>query len=141
MPATPALNLGLVDVRDVAEAHVRAMTNKESDGERFLCTYQPSLWFNDISKILAKEFRSQGYWLPCFQVPYFVLRIYSIWDEQARSILGRVGKEIKFDNSKAQRILGIKFRHPESAIIEMAYDMIERGILPKKAGYKGRPMN
>ncbi|KAE9552581.1 hypothetical protein FO519_004198 [Halicephalobus sp. NKZ332] len=137
MPAVPALNLGLVDVRDVAKAHILAMTNPKADGERFLVTYQPSYWFLDIAKALGKEFRSQGYWLPRFQVPYFVLRVYSIFDDQAKSILERVNREVKFDSSKAQKILGLEFRNPDSSLVEMAYSMIERGILPKKCGYKG----
>lgn len=60
MPAVPALQLALVDVRDVAKAHISAMTNEKSNGERILITAQPSFWFLDIAKVLAKEFRSQG---------------------------------------------------------------------------------
>uniref|UniRef100_A0AC34QG70 3-beta hydroxysteroid dehydrogenase/isomerase domain-containing protein n=1 Tax=Panagrolaimus sp. JU765 TaxID=591449 RepID=A0AC34QG70_9BILA len=138
MPAVPALNLALVDVRDVAKAHILAMTNPKADNERFLVTYQPSYWFRDISRVLAAEFRSQGYWLPTFQVPYFVLRFYSIFDPQARAILERVNREVKFNNSKAKNVLGIEFRNPDTSLVEMAYTMIERGILPKKFGYKGK---
>ena len=100
MPAVPALNIGLVDVRDVARAHISAMTNPKADGERFLLTYQPSYWFRDIAKALGREFRSQGYWLPRFQVPYFVLRVYSVFDSEAKTVLERVNREVKFDNSK-----------------------------------------
>lgn len=60
MPAVPALQLALVDVEDVARAHVMAMTNKESDGERILLTAQPSFWFLDVAKVLGREFREQG---------------------------------------------------------------------------------
>uniref|UniRef100_A0AC34F035 NAD-dependent epimerase/dehydratase domain-containing protein n=1 Tax=Panagrolaimus sp. ES5 TaxID=591445 RepID=A0AC34F035_9BILA len=135
MPAVPALNLALVDVRDVAKAHILAMTNRKSDGERILVTAQPSFWFRDISKCLAKEFRHQGYWLPWLQAPYFVLYIYSIFDDQAKAILDRVNRQVKFDNSKATKLLGLQFRNPEHSLIDMAYSMIERGILPKKCGF------
>jgi len=137
MPAVPALNIGLVDVRDVARAHILAMTNPKANGERFLLTYQPSYWFIDIAKALGREFRSQGYWLPRFQVPYFVLRIYSIFDSEAKTVLERVNREVKFDNSKAKRILGLECRNVDTSLVEMVYTMIERGILPKKCGYKG----
>ena len=100
MPAVPALNLALVDVRDVDKAHILAMTNRDSDGERILVTAQPSFWFLDISKTLAKEFRSQGYWLPSLQAPYFVLYIYSLFDDQAKSVLDRVNRKVKFDKAK-----------------------------------------
>ncbi len=60
MPAVPALQLALVDVEDVAKAHVIAMSKDETDGERILLTAQPSFWFLDIAKILGGEFRDQG---------------------------------------------------------------------------------
>uniref|UniRef100_A0A914EDB4 NAD-dependent epimerase/dehydratase domain-containing protein n=1 Tax=Acrobeloides nanus TaxID=290746 RepID=A0A914EDB4_9BILA len=136
MPAVPALQLALVDVRDVAKAHISAMTNPKTDGQRILVTAQPSYWFLDISKILAKEFRHQGYWLPKFQVPYPILWVYSIFDSQAKQILERVNRKIRFDNSKAKELLNMEFTNPEKSLIEMVYSMIERGILPKKSGYK-----
>jgi nucleoside-diphosphate-sugar epimerase len=140
MPAVPALNLALVDVRDVAKAHILAMTHRNSDGERILVTATPSFWFSDISKTLAKEFRPQGYWLPWLQAPYFVLYIYSIFDDQAAAILDRVNRQVNFDNSKAKKLLGLEFRDPRDSLIDMAYSMIERGILPKKFGYKDRSL-
>ncbi|KAK5981502.1 hypothetical protein GCK32_018068 [Trichostrongylus colubriformis] len=60
MPAVPKVNLALVDVRDVAKAHLIAMKCPETDGERILITSQPSFWFRDIARILGKEFRHQG---------------------------------------------------------------------------------
>ncbi len=58
--AAPQMSLGFVDVRDVARAHIIAMTNDRSDGHRILITNQPSIWFADILKIIRKEFRMQG---------------------------------------------------------------------------------
>ncbi len=69
---------------------------------------------------------------------------------QSRQILDRVGHEIKFDNAKvrlsdslwyplfqAKDLLGMEFKNPADSLIDMAYSMIERGILPKRAGYRG----
>ncbi|VDP56633.1 unnamed protein product [Heligmosomoides polygyrus] len=100
MPAYPELNLACVDVRDVAKAHVEAMRCPESDGERILITSQPSFWFRDIARILGKEFRPQGYWVPHYQVPYILLWLYSFFDSEAAACLNRVGHLIRFDNSK-----------------------------------------
>ena len=60
MPMVPALQLALVDVGDTARAHILAMLKENTDGERILITAQPSFWFQEISKVLAKEFCSQG---------------------------------------------------------------------------------
>lgn len=56
----PKIQLALVDVRDVARAHVAAMTSVASNGHRILITAQPSFWFKDIARVLIKEFRRQG---------------------------------------------------------------------------------
>ncbi|KAL7079414.1 hypothetical protein ACQ4LE_001447 [Meloidogyne hapla] len=137
MPLIPALQLALVDVIDCAKAHILAMTNSESDNQRILITSQPSYWFKDIAKILAKEFEKQGYWLPRYEAPYFGVWLYSFFDSEASSVLSRLNRQILFDNSKAKKLLGIEFRNPEISLIEMAYSMIERGILPKHKEYIG----
>ncbi|KAJ1366876.1 hypothetical protein KIN20_027658 [Parelaphostrongylus tenuis] len=139
MPAVPELNLACVDVRDVAKAHVEAMIRPESDGERILITSQPSFFFRNIARILGKEFRRQGFWVPHYQAPYFVLWLYSFFDKEAAASLKRVGRIVRFDNSKAKRLLGIEFSDPARAMIEMGYSLIERGIVKKRSGYKGVP--
>lgn len=60
IPAVPTVQFGLVDVRDVAQAHIRAMREPRSDGLRILLSYQPSFWFMDIANVLRDEFASQG---------------------------------------------------------------------------------
>uniref|UniRef100_A0A1I8AHZ0 Cinnamoyl-CoA reductase n=1 Tax=Steinernema glaseri TaxID=37863 RepID=A0A1I8AHZ0_9BILA len=139
MPAVPQLQLALVDVRDVAKAHVASMLSKEADGHRILVTAQPSFWFKDIARVLAKEFYRQGYSLPRFTVPYPLVWLYSFVDSQTKAILQRIGFEVKFDNSKAKKLLGLSFTDPAHSLVEMAYSMVERGIVPKKAGYRGPP--
>jgi nucleoside-diphosphate-sugar epimerase len=136
MPAVPALQLALVDVRDVAKAHVLSMRNDSTDGQRILVT-SSSFWFFDIAKTLAREFKPQGYCIPCLQVPYVVVWLYSWIDPQSREILSRLNREVSFDNSKALRLLGMDFINPQKSLIEMAYSMIERGIVPKRSGYSG----
>lgn len=58
--ASPRASVGVVDVRDVARAHVIAMREPQSDGQRILVTAQPSVWFGDMAQWLAEEFRPQG---------------------------------------------------------------------------------
>uniref|UniRef100_A0A0K0FK37 Epimerase domain-containing protein n=1 Tax=Strongyloides venezuelensis TaxID=75913 RepID=A0A0K0FK37_STRVS len=141
MPALPAFQMGFVDVRDVAEAHIIAMTNNEVNGERILLTDSPSLWFKDVAECLRPEFSKSGYKIPRFQVPYILLWIYSFIDSQTEEILDRINREVKFDNSKGKKLLGRNFSDAKVAIIEMAHTLIENGILPRRRGYKGRSTN
>src|SRR4051794_40790274 len=48
MPGTPKVAYGLVDVRDVADLHVRAMTAPEGAGERFLAIGEDFRWISEI---------------------------------------------------------------------------------------------
>ena len=51
-PGNPEIDSGFVDVRDVADLHVRAMTHEAAEGERFLATAGGSMWLADVAKVL-----------------------------------------------------------------------------------------
>ena len=53
MPALVKLHVGIVDVRDVALAHIKALENPNSDGERIILS-NSELWHKDVSKILKE---------------------------------------------------------------------------------------
>ncbi|OZC09050.1 hypothetical protein X798_03981 [Onchocerca flexuosa] len=137
VPAVPVVQFGLVDVRDVAKAHIRAMREPRSDGLRILMSYQPSFWFMDIANVLRDEFSSQGYIFPRFTVPYPIIWFYSLFSKETKEqVLTRYGNEVHFDNSLAKDILGIEFINPKESIVAMAYDIIERGMAPKRKNYR-----
>lgn len=58
--AAPKACLGVVDVRDVARAHILAMTNEKTDGQRILITHERPTWFKDMRNWLLEEFKSHG---------------------------------------------------------------------------------
>ena len=68
-----------------------------------------------------------------------MLWLYSFFDNEAAACLNRAGHKIRFDNTKAQTVLQIDFRDPAKALVEMAYTLIERGIVKKSRGYRGLP--
>lgn len=162
MPAVPALQLALVDVRDVAKAHILAMSNEKTDGQRILVTAQPSFWFLDIAKILAKEFRSQGFCFTLCTSPFQAIgfrnskcliqsfgyirggilrheKHYPDAIEKSCSITQKLVENFFATILiKAKELLHIEFTNPEKSVIDMAYSMIERGLLPKRSGYKPR---
>jgi len=137
VPAIPPLQMGMVDVRDTAKAHILAMKTPESDGERILITEQPSVSFRKMCEILSDEFRSQGYYIPFIQAPYSFVWLYSFISVEARASLGRLNRKILFNNEKSKKLLNLEYRPVKDSIIEMGYSLIERGIVPKKWGYTG----
>lgn len=94
--------MGMVDVRDVAKAHIRAMQRPESDGHRILVTNQPSVTFTQMVKWINKEFRSQGYRTPFIVAPYCLVWLWSFVDKEASASLARLNRTILFDNSKVR---------------------------------------
>uniref|UniRef100_A0A914ZPE2 NAD-dependent epimerase/dehydratase domain-containing protein n=1 Tax=Parascaris univalens TaxID=6257 RepID=A0A914ZPE2_PARUN len=137
-PAMPKVCLGMVDVRDVAHAHIVAMTAPETDGERILVTATPSVWFADIAQWLNKEFKNQGYKISRVVVPNWLLRLYSKTkvDPQIGALIYRTGPELRFDNSKSKKLLKMEYRSPQQSILDMVYSMIDQGMIKKTHKYK-----
>ncbi|VDN22800.1 unnamed protein product [Gongylonema pulchrum] len=102
LPAVPKISLGMVDVRDVARAHIRAMRCPDSDGERILITATPSVWFEQIVEWLHKEFKNQGFVISRVVVPNWLVKLYakSKLDPHVAAITHRFGPELRFDNTK-----------------------------------------
>lgn len=98
-PAYPKLNCNLTDVRDVALAHVTALTLAEAAGKRHLIVNH-SVWMKDIAAILQKEFRPKGYFVPSLTAPNFLVRVSSFVDRGAKMVAPRLGREVKYDNKR-----------------------------------------
>ncbi|CAE1251235.1 unnamed protein product [Acanthosepion pharaonis] len=130
IPVVPKLNFSIVDVRDVAAAHVKAMTMEEAVGKRFIVNAS-EMWMKDIAQVLLKEFKSQGYNVPTMNCPNFVLQLRSLYDKTVKKFLPQVGKVLKLDNTRMKETLQITPRENKETIIDMAYSLIEGGFIKK----------
>lgn len=136
IPVVPKLNFSIVDVRDVAAAHVKAMTMEEAAGKRFIVN-SCDMWMKDIAQVLLKEFKAQGYNVPTINCPNFVLHLRSLYDKAVKKFLPNVGKVLKLDNARMKETLQITPRENKETIIDMAYSLIEAGFIKKSKKYKG----
>ncbi|XP_060599031.1 uncharacterized protein LOC132752687 [Ruditapes philippinarum] len=132
----PKLNFSLVDVRDVAAAHIKAMTLQEASGKRHILVNE-NLWMKEIAVILSNEFKTQGYNVPTSNCPNAMLSVYGILNKSIKMIIPQCNKVIKFDNSRMKEVLGITPRDVKETIIDMAYSLIEAGLVKKSKKYKG----
>jgi len=128
MPGIPALNIHVVDVRDVATAHICALKSQKAAGNRYLCISR-SLWFSEISQILRKEYLQKGFKITNVNIPNFLVWCVSWWDTEVAAIMPLLGQELKLSNEKIKQDLGIEFRSVEESILEMAKSIINLGIL------------
>ncbi|XP_074657492.1 uncharacterized protein LOC141910679 [Tubulanus polymorphus] len=130
IPACPRLNLPVVDVRDVAAAHIKAMTEPEAAGNRHIVINQ-NIWLREIAQTLSKEFKPQGYGIPTAHCPYFAAWITALFDKNVKNLLPQIGKTMKYDNTRMKEKLGIEPRDINATLLEGCYSMIEKGLIKK----------
>lgn len=135
MPGAPQLYFGAVDVRDVADLHIRAMTNLAAKGERFLTVSGDFLTMLDIAKILKARLGASARRVPSFQLPNWMVRIAALRDPAIRLILPELGKRKNGTNEKARRVLGWAPRSSEEALVATAESLLRLGLV-KEASQK-----
>jgi len=128
MPACPRVGFACVDVRDVASAHLAAMTMPDAAGKRFICAIEFA-WFSDIAKILDERFSKDGYKIPTGELPNFVPRIMQHFNPVLKQIVPNLGKRRDYDNARIKSVLDWQPRSLEEMSVSMAESMIEFGVI------------
>ncbi len=100
------LGLNLVDVRDVAAAHLAAMTIPEAAGQRFFICSTQQMWFAEFAQILADHFGPQGYKITTRRLPSLMVRLIGLFDRTVRDNTSDLDKELTVDNSRIKAVLG-----------------------------------
>lgn len=129
MKQLPDMTLGIVDVRDVADLHIRAMTNPEAKGQRFLALSDKIMSLVDISKMVKDKMPEVAKNASTKQMPTLLLKFASMFNEQAKAILPMVGVYRNATNEKAKRVLGWKPRSSEEAILSTVESLVKYGAL------------
>jgi nucleoside-diphosphate-sugar epimerase len=133
MPGCPQLTFGVVDVRDVADLHLRAMTDPAAKGERFLAVAGDFLSMRDIAVVLKRRLGPAARRVPTRQLPNWLVRIAALTDPTVRQFLPELGKLKNATNAKAKRILGWAPRSNEEAIVATAESLMQLGLLKDSA--------
>jgi nucleoside-diphosphate-sugar epimerase len=129
LPGCPKLHFGVVDVRDVADLHLRAMTHPAAKGERFLAVSGDFMTIQEIAKILKGRMGAAARRVPTRQLPNWLLRLASLRDPAVKLILPELGKVKNATNQKARRVLGWVPRSREDALIATAESLVRLGLL------------
>lgn len=123
MPGVPRIGFSFVDVRDVADLEIRAMTAPEAGGERFVAvtTFQ---WMADIATVLRSRMGEAAAKVPSRSIPDFVVRAMGIFDPSVRSIVGQLGRKTEASSEKARTRLGWSPRPIDETIVECAESLL-----------------
>ncbi|XP_045119349.1 putative uncharacterized oxidoreductase C513.07 [Portunus trituberculatus] len=135
-PGVPRVQFPVCDVRDVARAHVKALTLPEAANNRHIIATD-SCWYRDIAISVAKEFRPQGYSIATAQLPYALCWLAGLFNRPMRNnILPRIGKTINVDNKRMVEVLGVEPTAIDCTFHDMVYAMVDLGIAKKAKKYK-----
>jgi nucleoside-diphosphate-sugar epimerase len=129
MPGCPRLNFGLVDVRDVADLHLRAMTHPAAKGERFIAAAGDFIWMRDIARILKNRMGAAAKRVPTRELPNWLVRLAALRDPAIKLITPELGKKKSASNEKATRVLGWTPRSNEEAIVATAESLVRLKLL------------
>jgi len=125
MPVAVPLMFGYVDVRDVAAAHILAMQNPASNGERFALV-EKDLWYTDVAKILRENGFDKA---PTIGIPVWLAKILANFNKELKLTLPYLGRKRSIKNTKAREKLGWNPRPAEESILDIANQMKELGML------------
>ena len=129
LPALPRITFGVVDVRDVADLHLRAMTSPDAAGERFLAVAGDFLSLRDIALVLKRRLGDKARRVPTRELPDWLLRIVALVDKSVGQIVPELGKPKNAVNDKARRMLGWTPRPAEEALVATAESLVRLGLL------------
>jgi dihydroflavonol-4-reductase len=116
-PGNPRIGFSVVDVRDVADLHIRAMTDPAAGGERFLATAD-FLWVAEMAAILRANLGDAASKVPKRNVPDFLVRLMGRFDPGVRSIVNQLGEKVTLSSAKAESELGWVPRSAEQAVVD-----------------------
>lgn len=129
MPGCPRISFGVVDVRDVADLHIRAMTHPAAKGERFLAVAGDFMSLLDIAKVLKRRMGASAKRVPTFQLPNWLVRLAAMRDPGVQQIVPELGKMKNATSEKARRMLGWAPRSNEESIVATAESLVRLGLL------------
>ncbi|MFK0687407.1 SDR family oxidoreductase [Mesorhizobium sp. IMUNJ 23033] len=128
MPGLPRMLFGVVDVRDVADLHLRAMANPAARGERFLAISGDFMTMLEIAQTLKARLGDAASRVPTRVLPDWLVRLVGLFDGQAAQIVTELGKARNATSAKAMRLLGWAPRSREDALVATGESLIRLGL-------------
>lgn len=124
MQRLPDINMGIVDVRDVADLHIRAMLSPKAAGERFLALAGGTMSLIDIAHYLKNAMPQHSLNISTKALPTWLLKIVALFNPKARAVKPLVGVYRQASNQKACTMLGWQPRSNEQAMLAAAQSLV-----------------
>ncbi|CAD5121777.1 DgyrCDS10254 [Dimorphilus gyrociliatus] len=134
----PKIYVYVVDVRDLVKLVVKALNSNAAVGSRHIVASK-GMFLNEVSQVISKEFKTQGYSVPTSNSPLFLLKAKGLFNKNTKNdVLPRVGKVWKMES---QKMKDLEFEpepeNIEEAIKLMCYSLIDMEYVKKAKKYQG----
>ncbi|QUQ64997.1 SDR family oxidoreductase [Kutzneria sp. CA-103260] len=133
MPVTPRLHFAVVDVRDAAELHLRAMTDPKAAGQRFIAAAGDAVSLHQIAQAIRERLGDAATAVPTIELPDEVVRQAAETNPALQGVLPNLGVIRHLSNDKARTLLGWTPRSSEDAVAATAESLLALGLLPVSA--------
>lgn len=124
MPAVPRIYFGIVDVRDLADLHIRAMQTDAARGQRFVAVGDGVVSLLDVARMLRRHFGASASRIPARQYPDWLLRLLAPFSPEAKATLPQLGIVRRSTSAKARNLLGWQPRPYAQTIADTADSLI-----------------
>ena len=128
LPGLPRLGFGVVDVRDVADLHIMAMTTPGLDGERFIAQGR-FMWMREVAEVLKAGLGQQARRVPTRGLPDWLLKLLANFDTTVKMVVPELGRRREASAAHALERLGWKTRDETTTILDCANSLIEKGLV------------
>jgi dihydroflavonol-4-reductase len=129
IPGAPRIHFGVVDVRDVADLHLLAMTHPSANSERFIAVAGRCISIIEIARLLKTRLGAQAAKVPRHQFPDFVVRLFGLFNPSARAAVPQLGVIREASSEKARTLLGWRPRPNEETILATAESLVRLKLL------------
>lgn len=122
-PAIPKLGYNVVDVRDIADLQLAAMTTPEAGGKRFIGVSRFA-WMSEVAQILREQLGDDAKKVPKREAPNFLIKLLGIFDGSVKSIVPQLGAKVEYDNAQAREILHWNPRPVPESVVDCARSIL-----------------
>jgi dihydroflavonol-4-reductase len=129
IPGCPRIWFGVVDVRDVADLHLRAMGHPAAAGQRFIATAGEAMPLLEIAEVLKAALGDRANKVATRRLPDWIVRLGAVFSPSLRQLTPQLGKVRSASSAKARHVLGWTPRSREDAVIATAESLIRRGLV------------
>jgi nucleoside-diphosphate-sugar epimerase len=129
LPGCPRLKFGVVDVRDVVDLHLKAMTDPAAKGERFIAVSGDFVWMVEMAKSLKSRMGATAGRVATRELPDFLVKLATLKDAAVKQIIPELGVEKNATSEKAMRVLGWSPRSREDALVATAESLVRLGLV------------